>query len=404
MRRAAASEQGNVIVVAMFLLSIMLAMGLAAMSRVDTQSKQSGTERVRESTFNLSEAALSSQIFVLGRRGTGTASKQYPVVCPTAGNEFCPDPAKVALNYDQASQKDFDPSKTTWKTWVRDNATTTGADPDTFWQDSLLASRPRYDQNADRLMWVRAEATVRGRKRAMVGLIRIEDRPVTFPSYAILAGKFRTTNNGKHSDAIVDATGSLGVQVRCTTTSPYSSSNGCLEYKPSQGQIQPEGLVATGYQGPSTAISEDDLDALMDVARANGTYYTSCPGSIAGDVVVIDTTASCAYQGNTTYNSPSNPGLLILTKGKIEFRGTVNYYGLLYHANLDNSSAWDLVKIHGNSQLLGGAIVDGNGGIESGSSGKQNLKFQVNAFQNITSFGTAGVVQNTWREIKPLAG
>jgi hypothetical protein len=48
-------------------------------------------------------------------------------------------------------------------------------------------------------------------------------------------------------------------------------------------------------------------------------------------------------------------------------------------------------------------IVDGAGGVQAGSSGKRNIKFDGNAFNNINAFGTAGVVQNTWREIAPLA-
>jgi hypothetical protein len=399
MRALARSERGNVIVVAMFVLAIMLAIGVAAMSQVDTQSDQSRRERVGESSFNYAEAALSAQIFILGRRGTGTETNPYPAVCPTAGNDFCADPAQVVRNYDQATHKDFDPTQIAWRTWVRDNAPSAGA-PDTFWEDGLLTTRPLYDQNADRLMWVRAQASVRERTRAMVGLIKIEDKPVNFPSYAILGGKFRTTNDGIHSDAIVDASNSLGVQVRCSGSIP---STNCMDYEPSQRQIVPADLVSTGYSGEATAVNTDDLDSLMDVARANGTYYAGCPGSLSGAVVVIDTTLLCTYQSNAQYNATNDPGLVILTRGKLELRGTVTYHGLIYHANLGPSSDW-LVKVHGNSQVNGGVLVDGDGGIEAGSSGKQNLKFNANAFENITSFGTAGVVQNTWREIQPLAG
>lgn len=402
------SESGNVVVIAIVLIGLMLTIGLTMMTRVDTQTQETRRERVRESAFNYSEAALSAQIFVLGRRGTGTAAQQYPAVCPTAGSDFCPDPAKIALNFSPTDNKDFNApaSQIYWKTWVRDNAANeVGSEPDTFWQDSLLNTRPMYDANADRLVWVRAEARVRDRKRAMVGLIRIEDRPVTFPKYAILSGTFKTTNNGKHSDVIVNASGSLGVQVRCTTTTPPDESNNCVEWKPSQQQINPPDAVHMGYTGPTHAISGDDLDALMDVARANGTYYTGCPSSLTGKVVVIDTSSLCKYQGNDNYNSPASPGLVILTRGKLEILGTVNYYGLVYHANLEpESTASDLVKIHGNAQLAGGVLVDGGGGLETGSSGKQNVLFNANAFENIVSFGTAGVVQNTWREIQPLPG
>ena len=61
---------------AILLMAIMLSVGFAVASTVDTQTSQSRKERERESTFNLAEAALSAQTFILGRRGTGT---QQPV-------------------------------------------------------------------------------------------------------------------------------------------------------------------------------------------------------------------------------------------------------------------------------------------------------------------------------------
>ena len=410
-------ERGNVMVTAMILIGVMLSIGLAAMAQVDNQTKQSQKQRQGESTFNLAEGSLTQQIFVLGRRGTGTSTNPYPPVCGTgvAAHSFCPDPAKLALNYDQATQVDFDPAETTWKTWVRDNGST--PDPnvvDTYWSDTLLGDpvtglggRPRYDQNGDKLMWVRAEARVRGRDRAIVGLIRIEPRPVTLPAYAVLAGRFETTNNGNHSAQIVDTTGSPGVAVRCGPDGGDVPVSDCLDYESDRGQISPD-VVETGY-GPATpeaTLGEDDLEALIDVAEANGTYYTTQPASLTGDVVVLDggSAADWKYTGNDVFNSEQNPGLVIMRSGKLELNGTVKFYGLIYHAN-DNpeSSAEDLVRVHGNAQLQGGVIVDGPGGVQAGSSGKKNIKFDPNAFQNINAFGTAGVVQNTWREIAPLA-
>ena len=42
--------------------------------------------------------------------------------------------------------------------------------------------------------------------------------------------------------------------------------------------------------------------------------------------------------------------------------------------------------------------MDGNGGVYAGSAG-DNIVFYAQAFENISAVGTAGVVQNTWREI-----
>jgi hypothetical protein len=393
-------------ITAILLIAVMLSLGLAAMSTVDTQSEQSRRERVRESTFNLSEAALSNQIFILGRKGTGTSSRQYPERCPDATSEFCPEDETLLLNYDQATQVDYDPDQTDWYTWVRDNAGAGAVlgEEDTFWEDGLLTTRGRYDANADRLMWVRAQASVRGRERAMVGLVRIEPRPITFPNNAVLAGSFRTSNNGNKT--LVDAGNSLGVTVRCQGSPPETipDDDGCLDFR--NGQITPQGTIQSGY-GIDQTVEADTLEALLDVARANGTYYTSCPsgtadGALTGDVVVLDTGGLCSFKSNAQHNSLTNPGLLILMSGKFEMLGTANFYGLIYAPNLPPSSSDpDLVKIHGNAVLSGGAIVDYDGGVEAGSSGKQNITYNANVF-DINAFGTAGVVQNTWREITPM--
>ena len=47
---------------------------------------------------------------------------------------------------------------------------------------------------------------------------------------------------------------------------------------------------------------------------------------------------SGSTQGNDTFNSAANPGMVILLSGKIELTGTINYHGLIFHANLSNSS------------------------------------------------------------------
>jgi hypothetical protein len=42
--------------------------------------------------------------------------------------------------------------------------------------------------------------------------------------------------------------------------------------------------------------------------------------------------------------------------------------------------------------------VDGNGGVAVGES-KKNLVYDPNAATRVVSYGNAGIIQNTWREI-----
>ena len=149
-------ERGNAIVTAILVLGIMLSLGLAAPGACRCPNLPVAQRTRAESTFNLAEGALSQQIFILGRRGTGTSTIPYPPACGTglASDGFCPDPARLALNYDRATQKDFDPAQTTWRTWVRDNASAGTATADTFWSDALLGDpvgvggRPRSTRTA----------------------------------------------------------------------------------------------------------------------------------------------------------------------------------------------------------------------------------------------------------------
>ena len=100
-------ERGNVMVITMFLLSAMMMLGLASKSIVDTESSQSGKERVRESTFNLTEGVLSSETYALGRIGTGSATNQFPNKCtPGSTSSLCPSTAELSRAFDGASQKD----------------------------------------------------------------------------------------------------------------------------------------------------------------------------------------------------------------------------------------------------------------------------------------------------------
>jgi hypothetical protein len=410
-------ERGTVMVTAILMIMIMFSLGLAVLSTTDTQSAQSRQERERESSFNLAEAALSAQTFILGRRGTGTATRPYPADgCPTAGSDvyFCPLQSQLLKNYSGAGQVDFD-AATTWRTYVLDDSDPNG-NPVQFWKDDYLnvANWPRYDKagaadgKANRHVWVRSQATVRGRTRAIVAWVRIEDRAITFPRYSILAGYIDGKNEGGHGGRpLVDSGSSLGVAVRCNQP-PESS---CIDLDPTKGpQLQPPSRYVLNYPSAS-AIDAEALQALEDVARANGTYYDTCPRNPNGDVVVVENAGDCRYTNSAPAapgariccNTQQSPGLYIVKRGKVDFGGNIEFWGVVYNVNLDNRTDPDMIETSGTAAIRGGALVDGGGGVYAGSAGG-NIVYDAYAFDNITAVGTAGVVQNTWREIVPPTG
>jgi hypothetical protein len=59
------------------------------------------------------------------------------------------------------------------------------------------------------------------------------------------------------------------------------------------------------------------------------------------------------------------------------------------------------VMLHGNGHVYGGVLIEGDGTADVGSSGNTggNLIFDDNAYKAVQTYGNAGIVQNTWREI-----
>ncbi len=334
MRARLASEDGNVLVIAVTMMALMLGLGSAALSTVDTQTDVVLKERRHESSFNLAEGVLNAQTFVLARRGTGSATTPFPVACdPSLTSTLCPDDDQIELSYDSATQGDY--ADATWTTTVRDNPS------GSFYSETAVNAAPRYDANGDNQLWVRAHASARDREREIVALISVEFRPVNFPRYAIAGGWFRTSNNGRK--VIVDGTGSFGVGVRCSTP-PQSST--CLDYQPSKGQLEPAGAYQLNYPN-TTGVLADELRALEDNAKANGTYYTSCPSNPNGQVVIVES-GNCSYNNSAPAapgaskccNSAIKPGLLIVKCGTISLGGNIEFHGLVYVPNVNSSGGW----------------------------------------------------------------
>ena len=114
--------------------------------------------------------------------------------------------------------------------------------------------------------------------------------------------------------------------------------------------------------------------------------------------------------GNSAWNTPENPGILIVGSGRIGFRGNALYNGVIYMINGSDGYngatpiQGDVLTVQGNSCIFGAVVIDGPGGISVGSSNGANrcdgnIAYNPNASNNLKAFGTAGIVQNSFREI-----
>jgi len=115
----------------------------------------------------------------------------------------------------------------------------------------------------------------------------------------------------------------------------------------------------------------------------------------------MENAEGCTYNGNDNYNTTAKPGYVVIAKGTPKITGNSEFHGVIYHANTDNSSAM-LIDMRGNTVVHGAVVIDGAGGLTVGSS-KENLVYDPNTLASLKAFGTAGIVQNTFREITPAS-
>jgi hypothetical protein len=219
------------------------------------------------------------------------------------------------------------------------------------------------------------------------------------------------------------------VVVRCDP-----ATTGCADYRRTPTpQLNPEPTNPPGT--PTTLLTQEQISRLKDAADALGTLYPAgtCPEDLRGAVVFIENCAYKKYQnsmpsapcsplppaGMSTkcVNQSGKPGILIWQCGTMEGAGGITFVGLVYMVNGSNgacaskgsspiscpsdpSSPNDVFITNGGFGVWGAVAVDGNGCMKLGSNGTQVL-YDPNVFNALSSFGTVGLVQNTWRELTP---
>ena len=414
-RRDLHGEEGWVLVTSVMVLATMLTIALLSFALVDRGQQHSHDQRQRESALNLAEGVLYSQAFALAQHWPGNAAStaSAPSTCTeaTAPTPLCPTPNTLAAAQGSPATAAFvnrdSSTNVTWTTRIRDNggpglagfytggATADAAQSGTSIRTGAAYSCPgpcRWDANGDRQLWVQARAVVEGKARNIVALLKRERFAEPFPRNTVTAGSFETTNSGNKT--IIDAIGSQ-VVVRCTSTA-----SACTDYNAGKNHVLPATIVRDPATPP--AMTPVQIARFKAVAQSSSpsTYHTSCPGSLTGTVVFIDVPAAttCQDANQAIYNSASEPGIVIMPRGRLAMKGSL--HGLVYMANEQNSTT-AVLTLQANSEIFGGVAIDGPGRLVVGqaSGNRATITYVSNAFNSLSSFGTAGLVQNTWREL-----
>ena len=440
-RRSLDREDGWVLVSAIVLMAIMLSVGLSSYAFVDTGQKRSRESRERESSLGLAEAALYAQGFALTRYWPNP-SKQLGGDCSssaglTGTTLYCPDRdtlASASSNNKPVAQfttADFG-ANSSWSTSVRDNYGVLKASYDpAHANDQLTEVSPttglntpcpqtpcRMDFNGDNQLWVQAKSIVRGKSRSIVARLKLEKLRESVPQAGVVAGALQVTNTG--NKPMVDGTGST-IVVRCTNLADPN----CMKYDAGKSQLTPTPSSAPGQPNFMTPAQ---LKRFKARAITDGTYFAAgtCPADAAqltGAVVWVERCTTsygnigpystpCPATGDMStncINTTTKPGMLIWHCGTIAFTAASTYYGIMYVVNnSDGTCAGYTAKSGcsdpvyesgGGAGVLGALVVDGQGCVAVGSN-SLNMKFDANVFSGVTSYGTVGLVQNTWRELK----
>lgn len=387
-------EAGIAIPVALMICFLMLAIGLAIVSSSDRQNLQAGAERVQENSLMLSEASLNAQANLFAANWPGSSGTAFATCTQASTSTACADAGNLLRGF---TNDDF--TNATWALSVRDNGT------GNYYDDTATASQPAYDASGpsgtkDNMVWLRAQATVRGRTRVVVALLRSFPVGQNFPRGVVTAGSFSTSNAGKKP--FVDPGSGPGINVRCTPGAGAPTRNDpCLNFYATKGQVWPPSYTAD--TSIPNAMSASDVAALRTKAQAAGTYYGGCPASLPSATLTFIETGGCSYSGNAQVNSATNPGMLVINSGGITLGGGMNFYGIIYAVNAGGSNSQSLVSIGGDAQVTGAVVVDGNGGVTAGSS-KMNIVYDANAFNVISLNSSVNIVANTWRELNGHAG
>jgi Tfp pilus assembly protein PilX len=421
--RRAREEDGFVVISAVVLLTVILGLGLGLLLFADTQQKASTREQATEAAFNVAEAALNAQVGQLSRKWPRTVT-EMPTECSatSAASETNDCPSSTDLKLDpntgstSCSGKDAwgSPLTNQWTTYVREDP---GSAP--LFNSTTELGKASYASSEAGALWVRSVGVVQCHPVAVVSLVTRLRKSLVMPEDAIAGNWFKMTNKG--NKAIVDRRGradeAAPVSMRCEA--PHERSTGkCEEYEVSKEQVTPP--IDEHPTTSTVTLTTSQLEILKSEAQGYGTYYSltspyHCPTSMTElegvalstggrAPVYVEGCGELNIKANGVANTEADPGFLVLANGTLELSGTSTYYGVIYAANLQKSEG-AVVKLQGNTLVVGGIIVDGKGGIEFGSSGQNgkpaNLEFDSLAIHNLTISAGAASTRNSFR-ILPL--
>ncbi|HEV7804508.1 MAG TPA: hypothetical protein VGO80_01700 [Solirubrobacteraceae bacterium] len=198
-------QTGSAMITALMAILVILPLGLALLAIVDTQARDSGSERTRDRAFNLADGALSSAAFSLSRYNWPTSGAAAPsnagatgTAAACAGASYgatlgaATNPGSATSKLQPGMNATYDDAAYTGARWqinVCDDDPVDLVSPrKPHWKNALLSGW-NYDQNANGYVWVRSEAHAGGRQRVLAALVRPAQVAALSSKYGLMTGR-----------------------------------------------------------------------------------------------------------------------------------------------------------------------------------------------------------------------
>ena len=342
-------ERGWVVFVAIAVMSLMLLMGLAVMKIVDTQAQTTGRERIEESALNLAEGVLNAEAVILQSnwptrapcspvsKGCGFYPSGSNPLPPTgtgpdcnqansAANTLqCPTPTQLqgaGANFDNV---DANSPSTTWSVQVRDDiggtatvnpayvASTVNSTGNGCVDSANNAAPCTYDANNDKRMWIRAEATVKGIRRVVVGVFELQTFPLPLAHQVLVAGGVTVLNSGNKT-MVNSGQGTSASQVVLYCHPTPTATLAASPLPLTSGAI-PVGATVADVAGPNSAASQGFVAGQVIALGIGTTNYElvtiSQVGTVADPQQLVFLTTPAVHNhaiGEMIALAPGQPG------------------------------------------------------------------------------------------------
>ena len=404
LRGRIASEQGSALVTALLVMLIMMSIAVPLMSMVDTQQRMTSAERLQEGSFSLTDAVLNAQVFILSNSWPASVDDSYVTCNQRSVSLKCPSPTAITSVY---TGPDY--STRAWSVKVRDD----GSSAADYYDEAIVNAQPAWDANANGRVWVRADARGTGTTQSLVAQVKMTEHVENFPQHVTTTGYLNIKHIHKKG-ILTQGTAAQPAPLVVRCTGPIQKNSACINIKKKKKNWIVPPLIEQGYTG-GAALPPAAIDGLRQRAKALGTYYPTCPTSPVGELVFVES-GDCIYgthknkpgstwvvkgmkkvKGKYPVNSAADPGAFVVANGSVKWTGHLVYYGVVYAANLQASTA-ELITIEHQARIQGSVAVDGAGGILLNAHGSP-LVFDPTAFWDLTTLQGATIVQGSWHEL-----